>query len=81
MQLHISVLYNFILNYFYNWISNIHYIASLKTKIMQRTAISNIVKTMLFISDEQYYIPIKLYQTASSTHLFKITGIVMPDKV
>ena len=36
---------------------------------------------MLFISDVQYYVPIKLCKTAGSTHLFKITGILMPDKV
>ena len=36
---------------------------------------------MLFISDMQYYVPIKLCKTAGSIHLFKITGILMPDKV
>ena len=36
---------------------------------------------MLFISDVQYYVPIQLYKTAGSTHLFKITGMLMPDKV
>ena len=41
----------------------------------------NIVKIMLFISDVQYYVPIKLCKTAGSIHLFKITGILMPDKV
>ena len=29
---------------------------------------------MLFISDAQYYIPIKLCRTAGSLHLFEITG-------
>ena len=36
---------------------------------------------MFFISDEQYYVPIKLCKTTGSIHLFKITGIVTPDKV
>ena len=42
---------------------------------------SNIVKIMLFISDIQYYIPVKLCKTAGSIHLFKITGKIMMDKV
>ena len=42
---------------------------------------SNVVKIILFISDIQYYVPIKLYKTAGSIHLFKITGILMPDRV
>ena len=36
---------------------------------------------MLFISDVQYYVPIKLCKTTGSIHLFKITGILTPDKV
>ena len=36
---------------------------------------------MLFISDVQYYIPVKLYRTAGSIHLFKITGRLTKDKV
>ena len=36
---------------------------------------------MFLISDIQYYVPIKLCQTAGSIHLFKITRILMPDKV
>ena len=36
---------------------------------------------MVFISDVKYYVPIKLCKTAGSIHLFKITGILMPDKV
>ena len=36
---------------------------------------------MFFISDIQYYIPVKLYKTAGSIHLFKVTGKVMMDKV
>ena len=36
---------------------------------------------MLFISDIQYCVPIKLCKTAASIYLFKITGILMKDKV
>ena len=48
---------------------------------MQRTAISNVVKMMLFISKIQYYVPINLCKTVGNTHLLKITGILTPDKV
>ena len=36
---------------------------------------------MLFISDIQYYVPIKLCKTAGIIHLFKITGILTPDDI
>ena len=36
---------------------------------------------MLFISDIQYYIPVKLCKTAGSIHFFKITGEITMDKV
>ena len=36
---------------------------------------------MLFISDVECYVPIKLCKTAGSIHIFKITGILTPDKV
>ena len=36
---------------------------------------------MLFISDIQYYIPVKLCKTAGSIHFFKITGKLITDKV
>ena len=36
---------------------------------------------MLFISDVQYYVLLKLCKTAGSIHLFKITGKIMMDKV
>ena len=35
---------------------------------------SNAIKIMLFISDVQNYIPIKLCKTSDSIHLFKIKG-------
>ena len=36
---------------------------------------------MLFISDIQYYVPVKLCKTAGNIHLFKIIGTLTPNKV
>ena len=36
---------------------------------------------MLFISDVQYYILVRLCKTAGSIHIFKITRRLMTDKV
>ena len=36
---------------------------------------------MFFITDIPYYVTIKLCKTTGSIHLFKITGILTPDKV
>ena len=36
---------------------------------------------MLFISDAQYYVPVKLCRTAGSIYLFKITGKLLPEHV
>ena len=36
---------------------------------------------MSFISDEQYYVPIKLYRMVGSIYLFKITGTLVPENV
>ena len=36
---------------------------------------------MLFISDVQYYVPIKLCRMVGSIHLFKITGVLSPENV
>ena len=52
-----------------------------RIKLCRGQLFSNVVKIMLFISDVQYYVSIKLCKTAGSIHLFKITGILMPDKV
>ena len=54
---------------------------SRRIKICRGQLLSNVVKIMLFISDIQYYVPVKLYKTAGSIHLFKITGKIMMDKV
>ena len=36
---------------------------------------------MLFISDVQIYVPIKLCKTAGSIHLFKIKGMLKPEDI
>ena len=52
-----------------------------RIKLCRGQLFLNIVKIMLFISDVQYYILVKLCKTAGSIHLFKITGKIMTDKV
>ena len=52
-----------------------------RIKLCRGQLFSNVVKIMLFISDIQYYVPIKLCKTAGNIHLFKITGILMLDKI
>ena len=36
---------------------------------------------MIFISDVQYYVPIKLGKTAGNIHLVKITGTLKPENI
>ena len=50
-------------------------------KLFRGHLFSNAVKVMLFISDAQYYVPIKLCSMAGSIHLFKITGTLTPRNV
>ena len=52
-----------------------------KSKQCRGHLFSNAVKVMLFISDEQYYVPVKLCRTAGTIHLFKITDTLVPDNV
>ena len=52
-----------------------------KLKLFRGHLFSNAVKIMLFISDTQYYVPVKLYRTAGSMHLFKITGQLTPKHI
>ena len=52
-----------------------------RIKLCRGQLFSNVVKIMLFISDMQYYVPVKLCKTAGSIHLFKITGKITMDKV
>ena len=39
------------------------------------------MKIMIFISNVQYYIPIKLCRTAGNIHLFKIIGMLKPKNM
>ena len=42
---------------------------------------SNAVKIIIFISDEQYYVPIKLCKTGGCIHLFKIMDMLKPENI
>ena len=52
-----------------------------KSKLCRGCMFSNAVKIMIFISDVQYYVPIKLCKTAESIHLFKIMGTLKSDNI
>ena len=52
-----------------------------KWKLFRGHLFSNAVKTMLFISDAWYYVPVKLCRTPGSIHLFKITRKLIPEHV
>ena len=45
-----------------------------KSKFCKGHRFSNEVKIIIFISDEQNYIPVKLCKTPGSIYLFKISG-------
>ena len=77
--MHISVLCNFSITIIGLVIFTILQVK--RIKLCRGQLFLNVVKIMLFISDIQYYIPIKLCKTAGSIHLFKITGMLTQDKV
>ena len=52
-----------------------------KSRFCKGQRFSNVVKIMLFISDVQNYVPIKLCKTAGSIHLFKIIGTLKPGDI
>ena len=52
-----------------------------KSKLCSGCMFSNTVKIMIFISDVQYYVPIKLCKTAGSIHLLKIRGMLRPKNI
>ena len=52
-----------------------------KSKFCREHTFSNAVKVMIFISDIQNYIPIKLCKTAGSIHLLKITGTLKSENI
>ena len=52
-----------------------------KSKLCRGCMFSNAVKIMIFISDVQYYVPIKLCKTAGGIHLSKILGTLNPENI
>ena len=52
-----------------------------KSKLCTGCMFSNAVKIMISISDVHYGVPIKQCKTTRSTHLFKITGMLKPERV
>ena len=52
-----------------------------KSKLCRGHTFSNAVKIIIFISDVQNYVPIKLFKTAGSIHLLKITGTLKLENI
>ena len=52
-----------------------------KSKLCRGCTFSNAVKIMIFISDVQYYVPIKLCKTAGSICVLKIIGTLKPENI
>ena len=52
-----------------------------KSKFCRGHRFSNVIKIALFISDVQHYIPIRLYKTSGSLHLFKLTGTLTSEDI
>ena len=52
-----------------------------KSKFCRGYMFSNVVKIVLFISDVQNYIPIKLGKSSGKLHLFKIKGTLKPEDI
>ena len=52
-----------------------------RSRLCRGYKFSNAVKIMLFISDVQNYIPIKLCKTSGSIHLFKIKGTLKSEDI
>ena len=52
-----------------------------KSRFCRGYRLSNIIKIVLFISDVQNYIQIKLCKTSGSLHLFKIKGMLKPGDI
>ena len=52
-----------------------------KSRFCKGYRFSNVVKVMIFISDLQNYVPIKLCKTAGSIHLFKIIGMLKAENI
>ena len=82
MYLQNSVLYNFGFKHLNFWPSDFCSSTFQKMKAMWRTFVLKCSQNyVFFISDVQYYVPIKLCKAAGSIHLFKCTGMLKPENV
>ena len=52
-----------------------------RLKLCRGYRFSNVVNMVLFISDVQHYIPVKLTKTSGSQHLFKLTGTLNSEDI
>ena len=52
-----------------------------KCRIFRGHLFSNVVTVMLFFSDVDHYVPVKLCETVRSIHLFKILRHLTPDQI
>ena len=52
-----------------------------RSRLCKGHRFSNAVKIMIFISDVQNYVPIKLCKTAGSIHLFKVIGPLKVENI
>ena len=52
-----------------------------KSKIFKGRLFSIIIKTKLFIVDNQCYIPLDLIKIAGNVHLFKLNGILIVENL
>ena len=52
-----------------------------KSKLCRGCMFFSAVKIMIFISDVQYHVPMKLCKTTGSIHLFKIIGMLKPENI
>ena len=50
-------------------------------KLFRGHLFSKAVKIVLFVPDAQYYVPVKLWRTTGTIHLFKITGKLTPEHI
>ena len=60
---------------------NVTFLYYKKSRFCKGHKFSNAVKIMMFISDVQNYVHIKLCKTAGSIHLFKIRGTLKPENI
>ena len=52
-----------------------------KLMLFEEHLFSNVTKVMLFISDAQSYVPLRMCKVVGSIHLFKLMGKLTPDCV